>query len=404
MKRNRSYTWKVIGVALMTFGTVTLIMAGMSSAYAMAYIITALIGLYTYICAFYWAKFEQRQISYKQLLGRSYFICLLLFVVGLAVYRARNIVLNGGILSDYWPQFLSILILIFTATLFFQRNTKAEPSQIGKPITTENLKTEYLNHDKRRYTMVIEGIEKEENTTRVKGIIHGEIHLNDEIVILHPNKEGVHAIVKQIDDAGTTSKKDAPVTLVLDTDDFEQFSVISSYMPSQMPQGPQENPLLAGLTYEYGKNRTNHAFLSIYINTLIHSKFLVPVLMDHSPRNVNGNMEFTQDTKVGFMAVNRTDQGETTKTFALFTDAHALRKWRDLFKNGKRPKTLTITFQDAVQIMWKGHQGIVLNPFGPIYVYLSAELIDTITKQESYQKEFGAPGEKGLSFDRNRKN
>ena len=53
--------------------------------------------------------------------------------------------------------------------------------------------------------------------------------------------------------------------------------------------------------------------------------------------------------------------------------------------------------------MMKGHSGIVINAFGPKYVYLPQEMIDIITKQESYRKEFGVPGEKGLSFDKNQK-
>ena len=63
----------------------------------------------------------------------------------------------------------------------------------------------------------------------------------------------------------------------------------------------------------------------------------------------------------------------------------------------------TVFGKDAVNIMWKGHQGLVINPFGPVFVYLPSELIDVITKQDAYRKEFGNPGEGGMSFDRNNK-
>ncbi len=404
MKKNRSYTWRVAGVACMTFGMATTFLSGLSSSLAPYYISIALFGCYLYSMGPDWKAFEAKEITLEQTSQRSLFKGLLFFVLGLLISRIRHMALEGnGWNSENLLMFAVVGVVLLTAYAVYQHNLASEPKVLGEAIRPETLKTSYLNEDRRRYTMVVEEIEDHGRETLVKGIVHGEIHVEDEILLLHPNKEGVYAKVVRIEGEDVSSKKDAPVSLVIDTPEVEMFSVIASYLPSEMPQGPQENPLLAGLSYEYGRNRGNHGFIGVFFNALVHSKFLVPVIMDHSPRNVNGHMEFMQDTKVGFMSVNRTDAGQSQKTFALFTDPTTLRKWRDLFKNGSHPKTLTLTFQDAVTIMWKGHQGIVINPFGPIYVYLSAELIDTITKQESYRKEFGAPGEHHLSFDRNRK-
>ena len=270
--------------------------------------------------------------------------------------------------------------------------------------------TVYTNKENRRYTLMITNVIQDEQV-HVEGIVHGEIKVGDLAVLLFSDGNTKRVRIASVSKGGitATTAKDESVQLSLDglknvnTDDLH-FAVISSILPTDdKPAINVENPLLYGMTYEYARYSREHEFMTRFIRVLTHSRFTVPVMMEHAPSVINGKVGFSQDTKIGFMGVNRSDSGKEVRTFALFTDMEALKGWKQLFRSGKQPSTLGITFQDAVNIMWKGHQGLVINPFGPVFVYLPSELIDVITKQDAYRKEFGNPGEGGMSFDRNNK-
>ncbi|MDQ9834520.1 SseB family protein, partial [Acinetobacter soli] len=93
----------------------------------------------------------------------------------------------------------------------------------------------------------------------------------------------------------------------------------------------------------------NLDFMTRFVKVLVHSRFTVPVVLN--PVDAQGH------TQIGFMAVDRQSlTGETEKAFALFSDGQALKSWKLLYKEGKGPNTMCITFQDAVSIMRKNNQ------------------------------------------------
>lgn len=71
-------------------------------------------------------------------------------------------------------------------------------------------------------------------------------------------------------------------------------------------------------------------------------------------------------------------EDETKQVFPLFTDWSALGQWKNVFDKAHPPKTLICRFPDAVAISKNFHGAIVINPYGPVPVYLPADLIERI--------------------------
>lgn len=396
----------MIGMGLTVYGGLMLLLSGYRSEATMAYALTTLLGVGCLVVSFYKQCAILGAIDAKKLPHAYIFWAMML----VCVYFVMDKFVNG--IND--PSALSRgfigMFLIAAAGFIFQK--KVVPINL-KAARIENVlkrETVYTNKENRRYTLMITNV-IQDGQMLVEGIAHGEIKVGDLAVLLFSDGNTKRVRIASISKNGITAvnAKDESVQLALDglknvNPDDLRFAIISSILPTDnKPSINVENPLLYGMTYEYARYSREHEFMTRFIRVLTHSRFTVPVMMDHMPSVINGKVGFSQDTKIGFMGVNRSDSGKEVRTFALFTDMEALKGWKQLFRSGKQPSTLGITFQDAVNIMWKGHQGIVINPFGPVFVYLPSELIDVITKQDAYRKEFGNPGEGGMSFDRNNK-
>lgn len=393
----------MIGMVLTIYGGMMLMFSGFNSPMVMPYTLTALIGVACLAVSFYKQCAILGAIDPKKLPHAYVFWAMVLVCVYFVMGNFISAVTDPAALY----RGLAGIALIVVAGVIFQKkvvpvNLKA--ARIENALVREPV---YTNKEKRRYTLMITNVIHEGHLL-VEGIVHGEIKTGDLAVLLLSDGSSKRVRVSAIEKNGTVviSAKGEAVQLSLDglknvNPDELRFAVVSSVLPTDnKPSVNVENPLLQGMTYEYAKYNHEHEFMTRFIRVLTHSRFTVPVMMEHLPRVIDGKVGFAEDTKIGFMGVNRSDSGKEVRTFALFTDMEALKGWKQLFNGGKRPSTLGITFQDAVNIMWKGHQGLVINPFGPVFVYLPSELIDVITKQDTYRKEFGNPGEGSMSFDR----
>ena len=396
----------MIGMGFAVYGGLMLLLTGYRSAATMAYALITLLGVGCLVVSFYKQCAILGAIDAKKLPHAYIFWAMML----VCIYFAMNNFVNSVNDPSALYRNLLSMVLVMVALVIFQK--KVVPIDL-KAARIENVlkrETVYTNKENRRYTLMITNVIQDEQV-HVEGIVHGEIKVGDLAVLLFSDGNTKRVRIASVSKGGITAAtaKDESVQLSLDglknvnTDDLH-FAVISSILPTDdKPAINVENPLLYGMTYEYARYSREHEFMTRFIRVLTHSRFTVPVMMEHAPSVINGKVGFSQDTKIGFMGVNRSDSGKEVRTFALFTDMEALKGWKQLFRSGKQPSTLGITFQDAVNIMWKGHQGLVINPFGPVFVYLPSELIDVITKQDAYRKEFGNPGEGGMSFDRNNK-
>lgn len=316
---------------------------------------------------------------------------LIFYLLASAVYTGILYALKGGITMP-----LVLVMIGYVVALFMFRPKQrpvTKPQVRSLPRVSQPKKTLFLNRESRRYSLMVEKAWSD-NGRHLSGTVHGEMKSGDTVVVISEQGQKEAVVAKLIKDGSAVDAvKDASAEVVLEGDmPVPLYAVVSSVMPGNLPDSAQENPCLLGMMYEYGRFVHDHAFMNRFIHVLVHSRYLVPV-------HIEENMTSSQmSTKISFMGVSRS-KGDKMRSFAVFTDADALSRWKAVHQNGHAPLTMSITFQDAVTIMWKGHEGIVIDPFGPKFVFLSSQLIDQITKQDIYRKEFGAPGEHGLSFD-----
>lgn len=391
------------GMALTVYGSLMLVFTGFGAGTSLLYAALALIGAGGLMVSFYMQCSMLKIVDSRKLPMIFAFWGAVIVCLFMTVLNCREAVISGTM--EPAARAGIGIVMIAAAVLIFQKKVAPVNLKAARLDTVLARPTEYLNREKRRYTLMVTSIERGEDT-RLSGMARGEICSGDDAVLLTPGGEKRKIRIRGILVSGSpvSSVKDQAAVLIVSglPEGDLIYGVVSSIMPTgEGPASTVENPLLRGMSCEYAGFSHDHAFMTCFVRVLVHSRFMVPVLIDRRTlgRTMNG------DTQIGFMAVNRRENGKETKTFALFSDENALHGWSQLYRGSSRPTTLAITFQDAVSIMWKGHQGIVINPFGPVFVYLPAELIDVITRQDAYQREFGGPGAKGMSFEaRDRKN
>lgn len=392
-----------ISMSLAAYGGLLLVFEGLYSSSAMIYGLLFLAGTAGLIISFYVQCAYLGAVDGKKLPQIFLFWGAELCCGALVLYRST---MSAG-QPQAALQLLLSLVLMAAAAAVFQKY--GVPVRFGQARLDRLFArpAEFLNREKRRYTMMVTET-SHHNGFMLSGKVHGEIRRGDTAVLLLPSG-GMHRFqIRDVRQGGkpVVSVRDGDAELVAaglkEIPDNLRFAVVSSVLPSgRQASVTAENPMLRGLSYEYASYTHDHEFMTVFVQVLTHSRFMVPVMIDRTDVHA-ASSPGTADAKIGFMAVSRSEGGKETRTFALFSDDNALHGWRQLYQKGS-PATLGITFQDAVSIMKKGHQGIVINPFGPVFVYLSAELIDSIVHQDVYRREFGEPGSNGLSFEnRNR--
>lgn len=300
---------------------------------------------------------------------------------------------NGGSENVQYAAYAIILAMFMYQPNIPSRRT-ALPLQSGRALQQSH--PVYMNMEGRRYTLMIEKIWMEK-LVHVKGTIHGLLKQGDVVMVLCDGMKAQKAVVQAVIQNGTMLKEayDTEVELILDrlVKKPRQYGVVSSVVPGNMPQEAQENPLLSGMMYEYGRFYQDENFRRTFFHVAEHSQFIVPVTLEQQGEGAERAM------RIGFRGIVRNDE-QGKRSFALFTDQEALKNWKSLFGSGRAPLTMSITFHDACAIMLKGHSGIVINPYGPKYVFLSDEMVNRLTESREYRKEFGDPHDGKMSFER----
>ena len=383
------------GMVFALFGGVMLMFNGSTTDASVIYALS-LVGGIAMAGISYLAQLSAfRIIDPKKLSQAVIFWCVEMIMLMMIFMSYRNGKI-AGVEHVLLRQVPAGVLLVAAHTLFFKKVVTLNDKALDDVVGDKN--TEYMNKDERRYTMMISSFKENGSDVEVTGVIHGEAKSGDDVVLIQDDQTETVVHIKDIrkDDVSYPTVKDSMAVVVLtgcSAADVEKFSVLASVkIHGQRPMDNNENPLLLGMTYEYAQYCRNYDFMTRFIKVLVHSRFTVPVVFN--PVDAQGH------TQIGFMAVDRkgTD-GSEEKSFALFSDGQALKSWKMLYKEGKGPNMMCITFQDAVSIMRKNGQSMVINPFGPVYVYLPIDLINMITGQQAYRDEFGIPGTQKMSFD-----
>ena len=263
------------------------------------------------------------------------------------------------------------------------------------------------NTDDRRFFMTIEGATQmlDGSGLVVIGEVHGTIKKGDAVNIIAVNGNTVLANIVAIEAevngkmAVTDEATDAPANLQIDIAEAEKvakFSVLTNIEPQAQldAQTPNENPVVAGLLYTLPKYQKDNQFFSNLTYALTHSHFITPLKFENEPvANADGTETAPKNTRVGFyMLKNPTVDEAEERHFVLpvFTDWTELRKMPKIGDEGKKVRTMMLTFANMVEIIKSpGFCGFVVNPFSKNTMTAGQTLIDAITSVPAYQNEFG---------------
>lgn len=247
----------------------------------------------------------------------------------------------------------------------------------------------------RRFTMLVDQafqLEGDEGIL-VVGDVFGKIKQGDHIYVLTPNNRMVATTVDEMEigpgTAATEAENDKIAIKIADIKRKEMvppLTVVTNIVPNpDAKEGKEiENPLLLGMTMEYPVRGQEPTYNNLLIFLMCHTRFVVPA----SITAVSEAKGAPQQVRFPTLP----DMNDTGRQLLpVFTDWQALSRWEGLFDEEHPEKSVIMTFPEAVAIC-KG-DGIVINPFGPMTIVITAENIKQIVNLDSYKKEFGT--EKG---------
>ncbi|MBO4579184.1 MAG: SseB family protein [Clostridiales bacterium] len=231
----------------------------------------------------------------------------------------------------------------------------------------------------------------------VSGIVRGKICRGMDVFVYHANKKTVTSTkVVSLSIAGKKFDEVTDERVVIDLekgdlpdattpdedieDPVDKFSVITNVMAHETedPEVGPDNPKLLGLTMEYARFDSDKVFFETLAEAFVHSEFITPVQMSRAGGNKRN---------IGLMSLK---DNEDRTLFPIFTDKICLNRNRPKSIKIDPSNTIAMNFPEAAAIgMRGGHQGILINPFGPVTVRLPLEALQGITGSAAFKREFG---------------
>ncbi len=234
----------------------------------------------------------------------------------------------------------------------------------------------------------------------VIGNLHGRVREGDTLYLYQQEKpvKEVHVVGIELGPREVVdTARDQQVGVCLDLESVEEvsrFAVFSSVKPAEgeMAMRVIENPRLFGLMMEYDRLYQNSVYMDTLLYELCYAKFLVPLYMERPPiPQPDGSIAFGEETFVGFRSLKKTDD-ENQLVFPAFTDEVATMTWKEAFQEGQPKRFATMQLPHLLMEVRKGHAGIAVNPFGPVPVYFSKELLSQVEKSEVFFNRYVKPG------------
>lgn len=231
----------------------------------------------------------------------------------------------------------------------------------------------------------------------VVGYMHGRVREGDTLYVYQPEKPvmtvkvvGLELGPREIVD--TAKNQQVGVGLdIQDPNEISRFAVLCNMPPveGEMASVIIENHRLLGLTMEYNRLYQNTAYMEALLGELCYAKFLLPLYMEQPPQILeDGTVGFAKNAFVGVRPLRKPDS-EDELVIPAFTDELASLAWKDAFKEGQPKRFATMQLPHLLtQINEGGRAGLVVNPFGPVAVYFSKELLEQVEKSEVFKKRY----------------
>lgn len=253
-------------------------------------------------------------------------------------------------------------------------------------------KTYSLNR-KRRFTFLAEEFLDDGG---IRGTVQGELRANDDAYAHSGSQDSVKVKITRItvDGKKVRSVRDRTATIYLKIPDKSSFSWYDFTVLSNTQAGhtlhkriDAENPRISGMLSAYSEYVDDSRFMSTFIYDCVHGNYLVAAKTDEADA-ISGDVTeaMSGSHSVLFQAVSSSREPDKS-VFPVFTDWDALSRYENVMEDEKTV-VLIMDFQQASEMLSKGYEGIVINPFGPSSLYLSKEYIHSIKSLDGYRKEF----------------
>lgn len=285
------------------------------------------------------------------------------------------------------------LIAVLTAVMLYIRNYhrfKPRNKQVQKAAQT------YALNKKRRFTFVIE---KYLDDGGIYGTVQGQIRVHDGAYVLNcedgHSRITVDSIIKDgknvryANDGKAVIRVKIPKKKSVPEPVWYDYTVLSNELAGHTiyRRIAAENPrvrAMLGIVADYSGDRQ---YMSSLIYDIVHGNYLVPAKTDEENARSGDITEAVSGShSVMFPAVSSSNSPDQS-VLPVFTDWDALSRYKNVMEDEKSV-ILVMDFQQASEMLSKGYEGFVINPFGPAAYFLSREYINSIKSLEGYQREF----------------
>ena len=247
---------------------------------------------------------------------------------------------------------------------------------------------------KRFYMLVDSPVDLEPKTAGnilVEGNVYGVLNKGDEVFIFKTDSTIVKATVEEIKTGPNLyadNARDKHCILELKGEalgEIERFSLVTNSEPDNVPDSRKipSNPHVLGLSLDFNRFSGDPDYFTVLINAIVKSTFVT-----HARIEVENAEE--HKGRIGILSLQ--DKNDPSKLLVpVFTDGFNMSRAK--VKLDDKMKIVNLTFpQLATFAMTPKHDGFVINPFGPVSVKIPGKLIEEITSNPSYIKNFGSKG------------
>lgn len=331
--------------------------------------------------------------TFTRWLGNTLFLGLLIMYGTSAVILVKESYASFALnVNGRRTTMMILTVLIAMAMVMYFR---AGFRNRGRKARIRYLKKESSRYG-RRYTMMITDSHPaaDGKHVEVEGFVHGTIRRGDSITLEYPGLEieKYKVLNLHVGENSSLSVGDNDVKVVInrpydEKKKIEKYTVLSDLIPvhGRKDMNQTENPMLEGVIADYGKYARDPAFQGVLVYALMYSEFLVPGKIVHGKTSGDIMDPLTETSDVGFPTLS-SRQNPQMKILPVFTDWDALSRWQDMMKEADAV-TVTADFPMAVELMRKGFQGFVVNPFGPQAFFLSDAFAESVMRMPGYREE-----------------
>lgn len=237
------------------------------------------------------------------------------------------------------------------------------------------------NHPTTRFTLMVENvftIDENESIACV-GNLHGTINKGDKFYIVHPKfPAGIEAVAdtlvvdKETPEYAYNCRLAIKITSVTKPGDIPKYSVISNIRPQTQfdPNVPIENPFLIGLSMEYNRLSGDNEYTYSFMVALLTSRLITPAVVNSTTIPADGDKPERTEHKVSFSLIKHPND-ESLHVLPMFTDMSALSLWKNAPARVDNKQSLVpLVFERSAEVALN-NGGMVINPFGPMAVFVS---------------------------------